>query len=155
MARGKYQQWLEPENLERIVNWAAKGQTYLEMAQNMGIADRTLYDWVEKHPQISQAIKKGRMLAIEVVENALFNRAVGMEVTETVEECRSELRDGKPGNGTVVKRTITRHLPPDVGAQAFILKNRRPGEYSDRKVVDMRTTAPTVVLGLTPRRADG
>ena len=46
MAKGKYQQWLEPENLLRITNWAANGCTYSELAKNMGIGERTLYDWL-------------------------------------------------------------------------------------------------------------
>lgn len=156
MARGKYQQWLEPANLERIVNWAANGLTIAEMARSMGIGERTLYEWIEKHPQISQAIKEGLALSCEVVENALFRKATGAIVLEdTVEEYKGELRDGKPSNGTVTRRTTRRQVPPDTAAMIFYLKNRMPDRYSDRRTMEVETAMPTVVLGIDPRRADG
>lgn len=158
MAKGKYQQWLEPENLERITNWAANGATDTEIAANMGIHRFTLQRWTETHSDICDAIKAGRMMACEVIENALFKRAVGYEVQETdvVEEFTGELRDGKPANGVVKRRetTRTRHLPPDVAAVIFYLKNRAPERYSDRRVIEQAAAVPTVVLGVEPGRAD-
>ncbi len=159
MAKGKYQQWLEPENLLRITNWAANGCTYSELAKNMGIGERTLYDWLEKHPQILQAIKEGLSLSCQAVENALFKRATGYDVEDVdeIQEFKGELRDGKPANGTVTKREArkTRHIPPDTGAIIFYLKNRMGERYTDRRVVETPNAAPTVVLGVKPGRADG
>lgn len=158
MAKGKYQQWLEPEGLMRVTNWAANGCTNEEIAHNMGVARSTLAVWVERHLDISDAIKAGRMMACEAIENALFKRAVGYEVQETdvVEEFTGELRDGKPANGAVKRRetTRTRHLPPDVAAVIFYLKNRAPERYSDRRVIEQAAAVPTVVLGVEPGRAD-
>ena len=158
MAKGKYQEWLVPENLERITNWAANGATNTEIAANMGIHRFTLQRWTEDHSDINDAIKRGRMMACEVIENALFKRAVGYEVQETdvVEEFTGELRDGKPANGVVKRRetTRTRHLPPDVAAIIFYLKNRAPERYSDRRVIEQAAAVPTVVLGVEPGRAD-
>lgn len=155
MANGKWQQWVEPENLERITNWAANGLTYAEMAKNMQVHPYTLQRWMEAHCEICEAIKRGRMLAVEVVENALFKRATGMVLEDTVEEFKGELRDGKPANGTVLKRTTKRSVPPDTGALIFYLKNRMPDRYSDRRTMEVEATMPTVVLGVEPRRADG
>jgi hypothetical protein len=157
MAKGKYQQWLVPESLERITNWAANGLTIAEMAKSMSVGERTFYEWLERYPQFSQAIKRGRGMSCEVIENALFKRAVGYEVQETdvVEEFTGELRDGKPANGVVKRRetTRTRHLPPDVAAVIFYLKNRAPERYSDRRVIEQAAAVPTVVLGVEPGRA--
>ncbi len=155
MAKGKYQQWLEPANLERIVNWAANGLTIEEIAKSMGVARSTLNDWITKHADISDAIKEGRGLAFEAVENALFRKATGMVLEDTVEEFKGELRDGKPANGTVMKRTTRRQLPPDTAAVIFYLKNRAPEKYSDRRTMEVEAAVPTVVLGIEPRRADG
>lgn len=159
MAKGKYQQWLEPENLLRITNWAANGCTIAEMAKNMGIGERTLYEWIDKHPQISQAIKEGLAMSCQAIENALFKRAVGYEVedVDTMQEFKGELRDGKPVNGSITKRETRkrRQVPPDVAAQIFYLKNRASDRYADRRVVENADVAPTIVLGIEPRRADG
>lgn len=156
MASGKWQQWEEdPAQLERITNWAANGLTDTEIARSMGVRRETLSVWKKAHPNISNAIKKGRMLACESIENALFKRATGMVLEDTVEEFKGELRDGKPANGTVLKRTTKRMVPPDTGALIFYLKNRMPDRYSDRRTMEVEASVPTVVLGVEPRRADG
>lgn len=157
MAKGKYQQWLEPENLERITNWAANGLTYAEMAKSMGVSEKTLYSWLNTHGEILQAIKKGRAMSCQAVENALFRRATGYdyEDTDVTEEYKGEMRDGKPTNGQITRREVkhARHVPPDVGAVIFYLKNRMPDRYSDRRVVEQAQAAPQVILGIEPARA--
>ena len=155
MASGKWQQWTEPENIERIVNWAANGLTNEEMARSMGVHRATLQRWIVDHSDICDAIKRGRLLACEAIENALFRKATGMVLEDTVEEYKGELRDGRPSNGTVTKRTVRRQVPPDTAAAIFYLKNRMPERYSDRRTVEVEPTIPTVVLGVEPRRADG
>ena len=125
MARGKYQQWLENAQLERITNWAANGCTYAELAQNMGISERTLYAWLDQHPQISQAVKNGREMCVQHVENAFFRRAMGLceAVTETADEEQREV-DGEMVTVFRKVRTTVRKLPPDTAALIFYLKNK-------------------------------
>ena len=153
MAAGKYRQWQEPAQLERLTNWAANGCTDSEIIANMGIGRTTFYRWLESYEDIRDAIKRGRELSCEVIENALFRRAVGMTVTETVEEFRGEVRDGKPANGTVVKKEVTRTIPPDTGAVIFYLKNRMSDRYADRRETKVDVAAPTIALGIEPARA--
>ena len=152
----KYTEWLEPENLERVTNWAANGCTNAEVAANMGVNVSTLRRWMKSHGAICAAIKKGRCLARESIENALFAKATGKStVTTTVEEFKGELLDGKPHSGAITRRTETRQLPPDTGAIIFYLKNRCPDRYSDRRTVQVETDPerPLVVLGIEPARA--
>lgn len=142
---GKYWEWLEPENLEKVANWAANGCTNDEIARNMGVGRTTFYSWLKAHPDVSDAVKRGRALAREAVENALFKRAVGyvtVEVTEAVD-----------GDGRTVRRTVTRELPPDTTAIIFYLKNRMPERYSDRRVNEVEVISPAIVLGVEPSRA--
>ena len=123
--KGKYEKWLKEDSLEQLANWAAKGCTYAEMSNNMGINERTLYDWVDRFPQISQAIEKGRQMSVVAIENAFFRRALGGEVVEeTIEEFKGTFKNGKPENGTGTKRTVKKKLPSDVTAMVFYLKNR-------------------------------
>lgn len=153
MARGKYQQWLEAGNLERVMNWAASGLTLAEIAANMGIHRATLDAWMKSYPDIHDAIKNGRALSCTAIENALFRRAAGACVTEeTVDEFRGVMKDGQPYNGTVVRRTVTKQIPPDTTAMIFYLKNHMPEKYSDRQTTEI-TALPTIVLGVAPRRA--
>ena len=154
MAAGKWQIWEEdPAQLERITNWAANGLTDTEIAKSMGIRRETLSVWKQKHPNISNAIKSGRLMACEAIENALFRRATGMELTETVEEFDGAIVDGKPANGSIKKRTTTRQVPPDTGAIIFYLKNRMPDRYADRRETKVDVSAPVIALGIDPARA--
>lgn len=60
MAKGKYQRWLEPDGLLLLEGWARDGLTDEQLAEKMGINPATLYDWKNKHPEISEALKRAR-----------------------------------------------------------------------------------------------
>lgn len=153
MGKGKYHKWLEPANRERITNWAAHGCTDAEIAKNMGINPATLYRWMARHCEICEAIKRGRELSVEIIENTFFAKARGgLVVSEGVEEFTGEIRDGKPYNGTIKKRTMKRELPPDTAAMIFYLKNR--AGYTDKKGPEVTIQAPVIALGVEPGRAD-
>lgn len=154
MAAGKWQLWEnDPAQLERITNWAANGLTDAEIAKSMGIRRETLSVWKQRHPNISNAVKRGRLMACEAIENALFRRATGMELTDTVEEFDGAIVDGKPANGSIKKRVTTRQVPPDTGAIIFYLKNRMPDRYADRRETKVDVSAPVIALGIDPARA--
>ena len=154
MAAGKWQLWEnDPAQLERITNWAANGLTDAEIAKSMGIRRETLSVWKQRHPNISNAVKRGRLMACEAIENALFRRATGMELTDTVEEFEGAIVDGKPANGSIKKRVTTRQVPPDTGAIIFYLKNRMPDRYADRRETKVDVSAPVIALGIDPARA--
>lgn len=136
VAKGKHIAWHEPAKLEQITNWAANGCTDEQIAQNIGIRRQTIYDWMNKYPDISDAIKKGREMSIACIENAFFKRAMGGEVViEEIEEFKGTFKDGKPQDGTGTKRTVKKHLPGDVAAQIFYLKNK--AGYKDKPEVEM------------------
>ena len=71
MAKGKYEKWLKEEILLLLEGWARDGLTDEQIAKNIGIGERTLYEWKEKYPQISQSLKKGKEVVDYEVENAL------------------------------------------------------------------------------------
>lgn len=124
MANGKYQQWLEPEGLTLLEGWARDGLTDEQIAGNIGINTSTLYDWKNKFPKISEALKKGKEVVDIQVENALLKRALGYEFQET----RVEKSDK---DGTKIIQ-ILKHIPADTTAQIFWLKNRRPDKWRDK-----------------------
>ena len=124
VANGKYQQWLEPEGLTLLEGWARDGLTDEQIAGNIGINTSTLYDWKNKFPKISEALKKGKEVVDIQVENALLKRALGYEFQET----RVEKSDK---DGTKIIQ-ILKHIPADTTAQIFWLKNRRPDKWRDK-----------------------
>ena len=96
----------------------------------MGIHISTLYDWMNRFPDISDAIKKGKAPVDIQVENALLKRAKGYTVTETIEEMYRDPETNKITSQHI--RRITKEIPPDVGAIVFWLKNRKPGRWRDK-----------------------
>lgn len=126
MAKGKYQEWLEPDGLLLLEGWARDGLTDEQLAEKMGCGVRTLYDWKERFPQISQALKKGKEVVDLQVENALLKRALGYEYIE--ERIEVSDKDGRK----VIQTTKT--VPPDTTAQIFWLKNRRPDKWREKQV---------------------
>ena len=77
MAKGKYQRWLEPDGLLLLEGWARDGLTDEQIAGNVGITATTLYEWKNRFPEISEALKKGKEIVDIQVENALLKRALG------------------------------------------------------------------------------
>lgn len=84
MAKGKYQQWLTKEGLSQLADWARHGDTDEEIARRIGIRRPTLYEWKKQHPDIADALKKGKVVVDAEVENSLLKRAMGMTTRTTV-----------------------------------------------------------------------
>ena len=138
MARkGKYHEWLTEEGLLRVEAWARDGLTQEDIAHNIGINKTTLYDWMNRFPEFSNALNKNREVADILVENALFKRALGYEYEEVTTEIRKVPYIGKDGKTHErkekhVKKT-TKMVLPDTTAQIFWLKNRKPTVWRDRQ----------------------
>lgn len=84
MAKGKYQKWLEKENLILLEGWARDGLTDEQIAKNMGISYSTLKDWKNKYSAISATLKKGKEVVDFQVENALLSSALDGNTTAQI-----------------------------------------------------------------------
>jgi|SRR5690606_32388431 len=136
--RGKYEEWLTGEGLIKLEGWARNGLTDEQIAENIGIRRETLYDWKNKFPNISNALKKGKEVVDLQVENALLKRALGYQYDEVTYE-----------HGEEVKR-VTKEVHPDTTAQIFWLKNRRPDKWRDKQEIEHSGGMNNTVTELTP-----
>lgn len=84
VANGKYQQWLEPEGLTLLEGWARDGLTDEQIAHNIGITAKTLYEWKNKFCKIREALKSGKEVVDYQVENALLNKALAGDTTAQI-----------------------------------------------------------------------
>lgn len=136
MAKGKYQKWLEPENLILLQGWARNGLTDEQIAKNMGISRSTLAEWKKKYSDISDTLKKGKDVVDIEVENALLKKATGYnaEVNKTfkIKEVYYDKKNRRCEKEKLVTAVDEVHIPADTTAQIFWLKNRRPDEWRDR-----------------------
>ena len=124
MAKGKYQEWLTPDGLLLLEGWARDGLTDEQIAGKIGINPATLYKWIDRFGEIGEALKKGKAPVDFEVENALLKRAKGYEYEEVITEVY--------GDGKKHVKKIKRHVPPDVTAQIFWLKNRKAERWRDK-----------------------
>ena len=147
MAKGKYEAWLTEEGLLQLEAWARDGLIDKQIAENIGITTTTLYDWKNKYPAISEALKRGKEVVDIHVENALLKRALGYEYDEVKE---------KYEYGRMVERTVTRkEVVPDTTAQIFWLKNRKPTVWRDKVAGEVATEAKKVtIINDTKRQPD-
>ena len=76
--------WETVEKLQLLEEWSTQGLYIKEIAAKMGICVSTVYDWMNKNPEIAAAIKKGRDKSIDMVENALFKSAINGNVTAMI-----------------------------------------------------------------------
>lgn len=81
MARAKYAEWLTEQGLERLAEMAPR-LTDAEMAKEMGISSSTFYEWLKKHPEMSETVTRARTGADaravnERVERSLLETALG------------------------------------------------------------------------------
>lgn len=120
----KIDEWLEQDKLILLEGWARDGLTEEQIAKNMGISVKTLYNWKTDNLPILQALKKGKEVVDIEVENALLKRALGYTIT---------LKEQKVDkDGCVHDLVKDVHVPGDTTAQIFWLKNRRKQQWRDK-----------------------
>lgn len=147
-ARGKYLEWLTDEGLLKIEGWARDGLTNEQIAKYIGITQSTLYDWQKKYSEISEALKRGKEIVDRQVENALLKRALGYQYDEVTRELGV---DPNTGDDTlIVSKVVTKEVQPDVTAQIFWLKNRKPDVWRDKQQVEHSGGITNTVTEMTP-----
>jgi hypothetical protein len=118
---------------------AARGHIDRDIAEILGVSERTLHAWKKRHPRLSAALKAGKAVADDRVQMALYNRAVGYNFdTEKVFHDRGE----------IVRAPFVEHVPPNIQACIFWLINRRPKAWRksfDGSARDIPSDAPGVV----------
>ena len=107
-----------------------------EMCKRLGISVDSFINYKKDRPELFDALKEGKQIADYRVENALYNRAIGYEYEEVVKELQATKQaDGTEKMELVVTKVLKKRMAPDTTAQIFWLKNRKPGDWKDRREV--------------------
>lgn len=152
MAKPKYEEWLTDDGLLRISGWARDGLTYQQIADNMHINVTTLRDWRKAYPSIDSALKESADIADRHVENALYKRALGYTYDEVTQELRLNKDTGE--ERFVETRRVTKQVLPDVTAQIYWLKNRKPKDWRDKREDDAVDKSINITIGGAEDYAD-
>jgi hypothetical protein len=114
----------KPEYAEQTAHLCRLGAVDVEIARFFKVDLSTISKWKHDFPIFSEALKAGKSQADDRVERSLYNRAVGY----TYETVKIFL----PKDTSVpVIVPYLQHVPPDVTAQIFWLKNRRKDAWRD------------------------
>lgn len=118
-------------NIHDEVIWMLKscGIEDNEIAEKMGIDYSTMFRWLKKNESFREKYEEGKELASAKVQRSLYERAIGYEK----EEMDTKISYDKDGNAkpvTVTKKV--KHIPGDIQAQIFWLKNRVPEHWKDK-----------------------
>ena len=124
----KPEEWLEPDKLLLLEGWARDGLFDKQICKNMGVSEATLTNYKRKYPEIKEALRKGKEVVDFEIENALYKRAIGYTIR--IKE------DKLDKDGIIHSCERDLHIPGDVTAQIFWLKNRKRMQWRDKVEVE-------------------
>lgn len=100
------------------------GATDEDIADFFSVSVRTIVRWKLQHESFCLALKSGKEHCDHRVERSLYQRAVGYTFKS------EKIFNNK---GAIVRAPCVEHVPPDVTAQIFWLKNRKRDEWRDKQ----------------------
>lgn len=128
-----------PARLRDLAEAHRDGLTDEEVAAYFGVQDRTVRNWGKKYPEFLQALIEARAVVDREVERSLYRRAVGYRVPD-----KKVIKDGE---GNIIRtETTTKEVLPDVTAQIFWLKNRKPRVWRDKQDIEHSGTTRVVIV---------
>jgi hypothetical protein len=119
----------KPEYVERTKEMCANGATNAELAKEFGVSTWTIRHWASQFPEFQAAMVANKPIADARVVRSLYERANGYSYEAVKIFC------GK--DGTVTKVPYTEHVPPDVTAAIFWLKNRQSQDWRDKQDLEL------------------
>ena len=126
--------WTEGVGLGRILEWVRFGLTDEQVAKNIGIAKKTLYEWLKKDPDFASVYRDAKVQPNIELENAMFKLACGQMF---IEETKTIL-DAKDGSVVRIEKT-RKQIPPSAVLLIFLAKNRMRDKYKDYAPVPIET----------------
>ena len=122
----KYDPSLLPQ-IEKIC--ATYGSTIEQLAEFLGVNVDSIYEWQNKYPEFSEAIRNGKQIANARVERALYERAIGYSH-------KSEKLFYDKETGEVIRAETTEQYAPDTRACESWLFNRDPERWKNRQQIE-------------------
>lgn len=121
----------DPKSTPKIAYaMALAGRTDRQIADFLEISESTLNKWKLDYPVFSESLKAGKEEPDNLVERSLFERATGY-VNKNAVKVFMPAGAEKP-----VYAPYVEHIAPDVTAQIFWLKNRRPDRWRDKQEIE-------------------
>lgn len=120
-----------------IVTLFKEGKTESQVSEILGIHINTLKNWKKSDPDFMEATKDAKAAADDLVEAALFTRAIGY----SHKEVKIMSYEGQSFEHEYIKQ-----VEPDANAAQFWLRNRRPEKWRDKTETELTTKEIKVVI---------
>ena len=122
--------WLTQAGLALISGWRQNGMSEKQIAREMGVTHKTLYNWSKGYDEFFKAIQFGVQEVQYQVENALERAAVGGHTKET--KITVMMKNGIEVE--TLKETFVKEIQPDVRAIKLYLGNKDPNKWQQDKL---------------------
>lgn len=119
---------LDKDNMLRVEGWLRDGLSVRQICENLNVNTNYWYKAIDASDEFARISTRTKDIVDREVENALYKRAIGYEYEEITEEYEAGF--------LTKKKVVTKRQPPDVAAQIFWLKNKRPNDWKDKREVD-------------------
>jgi predicted transcriptional regulator len=127
-----YQKWEESgkleEKLKSVQELASRHVKQSDIAQVLGITEKTLIKLKRLHPKLGHAFQYGDEELKNKLIDAMYQRAIGMEYEET----QTIIEETKTGTKKRIIKSKKRAIP-DIGAIKYLLIIKFGREFNDRK----------------------
>lgn len=121
MSVDKYETHVQPYLEE--VSQMALNMTEKQIAEELGVAPSSFRSYKKKHPELVDALKKGRRQLVMELKSTLIQKARGFTYTE-----KKDVYEG----GVLVKTEVyTKSALPDTGSIHLLLKNLDPENWAE------------------------
>ena len=131
--KGRYETHVKPY-LANISEWYQDMDERQIAVERLGIAVSTFEKYKKEHPELCEALHKGKEQLITELKSALKKKAKGF----TYEEKKHTIRD-EGGKKVSIIEKYTKYAPPDTGAIHLLLKNIDPTwTNDDQTTIDMK-----------------
>ena len=126
----------DPKYEKQVFKLSLLGATDKEIANFFEVSEATVNNWKLEHPKFLESIKKGKEQADAKVVESLFKRATGAVIPDSFPLKKTKKNGSGEEIETVEFIPMKKHLPPDVTAQIFWLKNRQPEKWRDSHSIE-------------------
>lgn len=119
------------EYAEQAYKYCLLGATDAQLADFFEVAESTINNWKNNHPEFLESVRRGKIIADANVAEAFYKRATGFEKEDSEKVFQYQ--------GEVIRTPIKEYFPPDPGAALNWLKNRQPDKWRDKQNLDLTT----------------
>jgi len=117
-------------NLDYVFHALSRNVPIMTICTKLDISRQQWRRYYEKYAEFKNVVDLAKQAKVELVENALYQRATGLTTTDI------EVRQSDSDMGSTLQKIVrTKQHLPDVGAATFILKNRDPENWKDMQKV--------------------